>query len=74
MGVKYDFIFGTSLASAKSAVGKAIYQDYLPTALKQGKFVAAPEPMVVGKGLDSFQSALGEQRKGVSAKKIVVQL
>ena len=33
-----------------------IYVDFLPRALAEGRYVAAPEPFVVGKGLDSIQA------------------
>ncbi|KAI9813397.1 MAG: hypothetical protein M1827_004071 [Pycnora praestabilis] len=71
-GVESKFILGN--ASADNEVGAAIYADYLPKALAEGKFVAAPEPLVVGKGLESIQKAFDVQMKGVSAKKVVVSL
>ncbi len=52
-GVNYKFIFGTTLID--NGVGKAIYEDYLPEALADGKFVAAPEPVIAGRGLESVQ-------------------
>ena len=55
-------------------VGKAVYEDFLPGALKAGTFVPAPEPWVVGKGLESLQGAVDLVQKGVSAKKVVVSL
>jgi hypothetical protein len=36
-----------------NVVGKTMYEDFLPTALKAGAFVPAPEPLVVGKGMDT---------------------
>ncbi|OJJ86553.1 zinc-binding alcohol dehydrogenase family protein [Aspergillus glaucus CBS 516.65] len=55
-------------------VGRAVYNDYLPQALAEGKFVAAPAPRVVGKGLEAIQTGIDEWGKGVSAEKIVVSL
>lgn len=55
-------------------VGAIIYEGFLPKALAEGQFVAAPEPHVVGKGLEHIQAALDVQRKGVSASKVVVSL
>lgn len=55
-------------------VGPAIYIDFLPKALSDGSFIAAPDAEVVGKGLESIQNALDVMRKGVSAKKLVVTL
>jgi len=72
MGVRSKYIFGCSLET--NGVGKAVYVDFLPKALEQGSFVAAPEPLVAGKGLGSIQEAFNLQREGVSAKKVVVLL
>ena len=55
-------------------VGKAIYEDFLPAALAQGKYIATPEPQVVGKGLGYVQEAPEISKKSVSAKKVVVSL
>ena len=71
-GVESKFILGSSLAD--NELGAAIYIDYLPKALANGRFIAAPEPLVVGKGLEFIQKALETQREGVSAKKVVVSL
>jgi hypothetical protein len=70
-GIKTSFIWGSV---AHSPVGEAVYAKYLPEALASGKFRAAPEPLVVGEGLDAIQGALDMQKKGVSAKKVVVSL
>jgi NADPH:quinone reductase-like Zn-dependent oxidoreductase len=69
-GVKSSFSFASAIAH--SPVGKAIYVDFLPKALETGAFVPAPEPIVAGHGLESIQAAFEVQKKGVSAKKIVV--
>ncbi|KAJ2974179.1 hypothetical protein NQ176_g6194 [Zarea fungicola] len=71
-GVKANFVFGSSLF--ENEVSTAIYKDFLPEALQQSKYVAAPPPQVVGDGLENIQKALDLQMEGVSAKKIVVTL
>ena len=71
-GIGMKFIFGTNLMA--NEVGAAVYNDFLPIALAEGKFVPAPEPLVVGKGLEFVQEALNLSKKGVSAKKVVVTL
>lgn len=71
-GIRYKFILGGSLIY--NEVGRGIYADFLPAALADGTYTAAPEPHVVGKGLENIQSAFDFQRKGVSAKKVVVSL
>ena len=55
-------------------VSKVLYEDFLPQALANGHYLAAPEPVVVGSGLDHIQAGLDMQRQGVSAKKVVVSL
>jgi hypothetical protein len=48
--------------------------DFLPKALAEGIYIAAPDPHVVGKGLEYMQAGFDLQKKGVSAKKMVVSL
>nr|BBH86802.1 hypothetical protein KTC_15530 [Thermosporothrix sp. COM3] len=65
----------TSLADTDyNKVCKLIYEDFLPQALAAGSYIAAPEPVVVGQGLDHIQAGLDAQRQGVSAQKVVVSL
>ena len=71
-GVRSKFIFGSSLID--NEVSRVIYADFLPQALAQNHFVAAPEPHVVGIGLESVQAGLDLQRKGMSAAKVVIGL
>jgi len=71
-GIRSKLIFGSSLVH--SDVGRVVYAEFLPQALAERRFLAAPEAQVVGTGLASIQAALDVQRRGVSAKKIVVSL
>ena len=71
-GIGTKFIFGSTLVF--NEVGKAIYADFLPKALAEGTYIAAPDPQVVGKGLEFIQAGLDIQKKGMSAKKVVVLL
>ena len=71
-GVRTKYIFGTTLKT--NEVGTAIYRDFLPSALAEGRYVAAPKPSVAGKGVHDFQRAMDVQIKGVSAAKVVVTL
>lgn len=66
------FIFGSDLMV--NEVSSVIYKDYLPAALAEGKYIAAPEPQVIGKGLEYVQEAFDVNLRGVSAKKVVVSL
>lgn len=70
--IKTKAIFGSTLMD--NEVGPAIYVDFLPAALAQGRYTAAPPAQVVGHGLEQLQHALDLQKKGVSAQKIVVTL
>ena len=65
-------IFGSTLKD--NEVSKIIYTDFLPQALADGRYVAAPDPHVVGKGLEHVQTGFDAQKQGVSAKKVVVSL
>lgn len=69
-GVKVEFIWGSDLYDGP--VAEAVYGRFLPSALAKGSFVPAPEPLVVGHGLDKIQQAFEVGKKGVSAKKLVV--
>lgn len=71
-GVTMKFIWGSD--PAWNELGPMIYRDHLPRALTERKFVPAPEPLVVGTGLESVQKGLDLNRKGVSAKKVIVKL
>lgn len=69
-GVRVSSIWGTNLKD--NEVGPAIYEHFLPAALANGTYRAAPEAVVVGEGLAKIPDALDQLRNGVSAKKLVV--
>jgi NADPH:quinone reductase-like Zn-dependent oxidoreductase len=71
-GVKTNLVAASAIVT--SGVGRHIFTDYLPKALEAGTFVPAPEHEVVGQGLEAIQEAFDLQRKGVSAKKLVVTI
>jgi NADPH:quinone reductase-like Zn-dependent oxidoreductase len=70
--IRTKYVWGTTLKD--NEVSKVIYEDFLPKALAEGRYVAAPEPYVVGTGLEYVQAGLDAQIKGVSARKGVVSL
>jgi NADPH:quinone reductase-like Zn-dependent oxidoreductase len=72
LSVKSKFIWGGSLVD--NEVGPAVYADFLPGALADGRFVAAPPPVVVGSGLEAIETGFDVQKKGMSAEKVVVSL
>ncbi len=69
-GIRISAIWGGS--PVDSAVGPAIYADFLPGALADGRFVAAPPAMITGSGLEAIPAALTRLGQGVSAQKVVV--
>lgn len=71
-GVRTKFIWGSDLIA--NEVGPMIFETFLPAALAEGRFVAAPSATVVGQGLGQIPAALERQRLGVSAAKLVVTL
>ena len=71
-GVESKYIIGNSMA--QNDLGAAVFANYLPRALAEGKFIPAPEPLVAGRGLESLETAFGIVRDGVSARKVVVSL
>ncbi|KAI9744136.1 MAG: hypothetical protein M1818_002288 [Claussenomyces sp. TS43310] len=71
-GITARFILGGSLS--ENEVSHVIYEDFLPVALAEGVYLAAPEAQVVGKGLEAIQTGLDVLKQGVSARKIVVSL
>ncbi|KAJ4348951.1 hypothetical protein N0V95_005037 [Ascochyta clinopodiicola] len=70
-GIKTSFVWGSVVGSP---VGDAVYRDFLPKALANNSFRAMPELEVIGDGLEKIQEAMDIQKKGVSAKKLVVRL
>ncbi|KAJ9605869.1 hypothetical protein H2200_009718 [Cladophialophora chaetospira] len=73
--VKVARIGSTNIVSQEAGVvAKKIWGEYLPAALEDGSFKAAPEELVVGNGLYFVQGALDRQKSGVSARKVVVTL
>ena len=70
--VRTKFIWGSALIA--NEVGPMVFEAFLPAALAEGRFVAAPSPTVVGTGLAQIPAALERQRQGVSATKLVVML
>jgi len=71
-GVRLSTIWGSSLKNDE--VSGMIYADFLPSALADGRYRAAPPALVIGSGLGQVQAALDRQRAGVSAQKLVVSL
>ncbi|KAF9880435.1 zinc-binding dehydrogenase [Colletotrichum karsti] len=71
-GVANKFIWGSDVMA--NEVGEAVYRDFLPEALENGKYIAAPKPQVIGTGLELVQEGFDRLMRGVSAAKIVITL
>jgi hypothetical protein len=70
-----QLVFGFQvLAPPHQGIGEYIFGEFLPGALDKGVIKAKPDAEVVGRGLESVQRGVDVLRKGVSAKKIVVEL
>ncbi|MBO1041388.1 hypothetical protein [Brucella pituitosa] len=65
-------IHGTSLKD--DGIGDMIYRKFLPEALANQRYRAAPPARIVGHGLGALQGALETLKVGVSGEKIVVAL
>jgi NADPH:quinone reductase-like Zn-dependent oxidoreductase len=72
-GVKVKFIDLKDTYEPKGHMAQ-VFREYLPRALAERQFVPAPDPVVMGKGLDIIQKAIDIQIKGVSAQKIIISL
>ncbi|KAH7133619.1 hypothetical protein EDB81DRAFT_903771 [Dactylonectria macrodidyma] len=71
-GVKCKFVFGSDIVEWDAEEGMVF--RFLEDALQKAQYVTAPEPMVIGNGLDKIQQGLDTIMGGVSGKKVVVTL
>jgi hypothetical protein len=55
-------------------VGDAVWRKFIPDALAAGRFQAKPDPLLVHGGLEKVQEGLDLLKRGVSAKKVVVEI
>ncbi|OMP88239.1 Zinc-binding alcohol dehydrogenase domain-containing protein cipB [Diplodia seriata] len=70
-GVSCAVVMATGIR--KTAVGPAVFEDFLPKALADGRYKCAPRPVVVGEGLGCLQEGIDRLKGGgVSAEKLVV--
>lgn len=52
----------------------SVWAKFVPEALKNRSLKPAPEPVIVGKGLEKIAEGAALGLKGVSAAKLVVEL
>lgn len=72
-GVHGKFVLGADLTFHED-LAKAIWADFLGQALEEGTLVPKPDPLVAGHGLGEIQKGMDLQKKGVSARKVVVTI
>ncbi|KAF2647905.1 GroES-like protein [Lophiostoma macrostomum CBS 122681] len=72
--VKIARIGSTGILNQEPEVAQKIWGEYVPAALDAGKLVPAPKALVAGKHLEDVQEGLDVQKKGVSARKVVITL
>ena len=70
--VNTNFIWGTALID--NEVGPAIFENYLPSALREGYCAKLPAATISGSGLAAIPDALEQRRNGVQATKVVVTI
>jgi len=70
--IRARFVWGSTLMT--NEVGPMLWEQFLPAALAEGRYIAAPTAEVVGSGLEQVQTALDALHQGVSARKLVVTL
>ena len=51
-----------------------VWGMFVPEALETGRLKPLPPPLVVGKGLEAIQGGMDQSKKGVSFRKVVVEL
>ncbi|KAL9110646.1 MAG: hypothetical protein Q9227_004823 [Pyrenula ochraceoflavens] len=73
-GVEVARIGSSTIVSEEPEVAEKVWGEYVPEALEAGELVPSPEPLVVGKGLQSVQKGLDRQKEGVSARKVEIVL
>lgn len=73
-GVEAKFFSAGSIDAQDPEIGQAIWGDFVPQALKDGRLRPLPEPLVVGHGLEKIQEGLDIQKAGISARKVVVTI
>ena len=74
-GVEAKFTFGTGGAEMFDETLPVTFGGFLVEALAKGQYKVAPPPDIIStKGLEGIQEALDVLKKGVSAKKLVVEV
>ena len=74
-GVKVSRIGSTNILGAEDGiVAKRVWGGFVPAALEEGSLKPAPREWIAGEALEDVQGAMDLQKRGVSARKVVVTL
>lgn len=65
---------GVFAAVLDKDVADSVWGTYVPQALEKGVLKPLPPASVIGKGLESIQKGMDENKKGVSYAKVVIEL
>ncbi|KAJ3540960.1 hypothetical protein NM208_g4822 [Fusarium decemcellulare] len=69
-----EILVNNNVHFGDTETGRALWVDWLAGALEDGSMKCKPNPEVVGKGIEKIQDAVDAMGKGVSGKKLVVEL
>ncbi|KUJ14517.1 putative quinone oxidoreductase [Mollisia scopiformis] len=72
--VETIFVNGLDPGLVDLDLGRAIWGKYIPQALAAGSFQTKPDPLIIEGGLEKVQDGINILRKGVSAKKVVIEI
>ncbi|KAH7112493.1 chaperonin 10-like protein [Dendryphion nanum] len=64
----------TSCIEGINNIADPLWADLIAPALEEGKLKCLPEPYVIGRGLESVEKGCLTNKKGVSTKKLVIEL
>lgn len=69
-----EILINDRIHFGSTETGKALWTEWLSGALEDGSMKCMPHPEVIGKGLERIQDAVDAIGKGVSGKKLVVEI
>lgn len=74
--VQVKMVFAATLLPGHGydEVTRVTWEEFVPEALETGVLKPLPPPLVAGKGLGAIQEGIDQNKKGVSFKKVVVEL
>ena len=69
-----SIVIAAVIAAKFPQIAEGVWVKWLPGALADGQMQAKPDPLLFEGGLSKIQDAIGRQKQGVSAQKVVVKL